>query len=301
MRRLLPVAALLVMSGGALACTVDVASPNIEFGEHEIGSSPASTEMTVSVSVTCPQGVSYRLYPYSSSTNSAIYLAMTNNGSANGNNYMMMKRLDGTLMKNNDTATHISGTGNDAPQEYQVKVFLAGSTTPTTSVAKLGDFDQSNKVFRVKRLDNNGTVDSLAQQITGRVTGACTIASGGNLEFGTIVSPANASVFETQTSLSIQCTNSVVYKLYADRPTGSSNNWVNDSIRPVAGKESDILMYFSVRPAGTSDAFQKITNTLYRNFTGTGSQQNYDLKAELSVNAKAIGQFSFTLSPTITF
>ena len=286
---------------GSLACSIDVPSTLVEIGEHEIGTAPALTEVIQTVSVTCPAGVNYRLYPRSTSTNSNLALAMTFNGSANGSIYLMMRRLDDTLMRSADTATHITGTGTGAPQEHQVKLFLAGSSsTPTMAINRLGDFDQSYALYRVRRLDNNATFDSSAQQITGRVVGQCTIASGGDIDFGTIESKQLETQYDQLTTLTIQCSTSINYSVYADSP-GSTHSWITNSLRPVTEKPNDFFLYFRIRPAG-GGTWLLISKTMRQIFTATGSPQVYDLKAELVIaSGNKIGAFNLTIQPTITF
>lgn len=292
--------ALLCAAQTAISCTVDVPSVIVEMGEHEINTAPDLTEVITTVTVTCPAGVNYRLAPYSSSTNSNIQLPMTQNVSANGYSYLMMKRVDGVLMRSADNNSQITGTGTDAPQEYQVRLFLAGSSTPTVAVNKLGDFDRTFRLFRLRRLDNNGTVDSVPQQIIGRIVGSCAISSGGDVDFGMIESPAGAKVYAQATTLGINCTTGISYRIYADRPTGSANTWITNSIRPIPEKPAEFLLYFSLRQQG-GNTFLNVSNGLYQAFTATGTVQQYDLKVELSLASKALGAFDISVQPSIVF
>lgn len=296
LRRLISILGLaLGLAGGAAACTVTPVSSTVAFPDIEIGTTPAATALDVVVRVNCAVGVPYKLYPRSTSTNSSVPLA-----TGAGNIYMLMYRSDDTLMVYNSTSTHISGTGTGVDQDHTVRMRLSDATTGAPAVSKIGAWSLSYALFRVKNTNTNGTFDSTAQTITGRSTGACTISSGGNIDFGVIASPANADVFAQQTTLSINCTSGVVYKLYADLPTGSPNTWTSGSLRPVAGKETSITMSVAVTPAG-ANTWQGISNSLYRNFTANGSAQSYDLRTSLSVAAHATGTFAFTLSPTIVF
>lgn len=284
-------------SGFANACTITLVTPSYAFGEHAIGSTPASTEMTVSVGVNCAAGVPYSLYPYSGSANSAVALAMTNSGSPNGQNYMLWRRTNGTLFTKANTASHITGTGTGTMQEYQVKVFLSGGTAPS-NVLKIGTFSTNFIAFQVKNTSNNATYDSASVNYSGIITAACSISASGNLDFGDMPTPASNTTYERQTSLTVNCTTGTGYQLYADNPN-TSNAWSLNALRPVSNQYSQIQIEFHVRPSGGS--YQMFSNGIPRSFTATGSNQSYDMKAILLLLAGAKGSWSTVVQPTIRF
>jgi len=284
----------------AVACTVSTDSV-YDFSAQVVSTPPASTEIVVNVVVNCPAGVNYRLYPRSTSTNSVVYLALTNNGSPNGNIYMFHQRLDGTIMLNSNTSTHISGTGTGADQVHQVKVFLANApSNPSQPISRLGTFNTSSLLWTVRRLDNNTTFNSPATQITGQVIGSCNISSAGDVDFGTIESSSLYSTHEKTSTLAVTCDNGIAYKIYADHPNSPLATWVSGSIRPVPAAPSDFTIGVRIKPT-ESNTWSNLSTSNYYAGTGTGGLQNYDLRFILSVAANKRASFTTTIRPTLRF
>ena len=274
-------------------CTLDVGS-RIEFGTLPVETAPLETEQVIAVTVTCPVGTAWSLAPRQTATALPLDVLGKNNGSA----YLMLRRLDRTLMESGNSSTHITGTGTGLPEDVSLRVFLSGSnSSPSTPVSAIGEISRSASLLR---LSSGGTdLDSPAQTITGSITGVCSITSSGHLDFGTVPAPSAPITHDRTTTLSVQCTDLVAYRLYGDHPTGSTNTWTANTIRPVPGQESQIALRTQLR-AGAGE-YADVSTTLYHEAIGAGTRQDYDFRARLELQPGAVGTFEVIVRPTVVF
>jgi len=286
---------LLLSFNAAASCTIEPNEPEIYFTDIPINTIPDETETTISYDVTCPEGVSYQLYPRATS----LALALTNGGSSNGSVYMLYERLDGTQIKTTVPSSFISGTGTGVPETVFLKVFLSkSSSTPTLAVDKLGTFSTSTQLIRIKRLDNNATTDSVAQPVNGAIVGSCFISATTEVDFGTISRKPTEQIIDRIADFSVNCTTGVSYLIYADQEF-SANTWISGGLRPISGYNA-INLHYAIALDGNA-TYQSISNILARSFTGTGAPQDYDIRVRLAAAANALGDFSHTVRPRVKF
>jgi spore coat protein U-like protein len=294
MKRLLALFACCLSFAAAHACTITAPS-TVDFGEVPIGSSPPDYEVVQTVEVNCPAGVNYRFYPR---TDNIIITTGIN---------VVFFRDDNVQMKSATTSTHIYGTGTGAPVAHTVKYRLTGSASaPSTPVTKIHDFTDpgfSYVTYTVRRLDNNATFNSNSTLYVGRTIGSCTISSAGSIDFGDMPRPRSADgVYEQTTSLSVNCTNTMAYKLYADHAS-AGNVWSAGSIRPYPSAPGTALLNLYLKPQASSTWTKFSSVGEYSTFTGTGAAQSYDLRLQLILprTNPANGPFSLTIRPTVRF
>lgn len=273
-------------------CTLDIETITLDFGENEINTGPY--EIPIALSITCPEGNSWRIR----TLNNSLALTMVNQGSNNGYSYLLLRREDGTFMRT--SSNFVEGVGTGVPQPITIYGVLAGDSAGVSVLQRLGDFDRAVSMLHVRNNTTGYNFNATAQRAIGRVIGSCAIQSGGDVDFGTIESKTVSSIYEKATQVTVSCTSGITYRLYADHPTNSSPLWNMSAIRPFPSKPTEAQVYFDARPVG-GGAFERITNTLYRNYAANGMPQVYDIKVTLSLNAKALGDFSFVVRPTITF
>lgn len=295
MKRLALIPLFLFSLNAAAACTIEANESIVEFTDVQINTVPDDTEITVSYDIICPEGVNYQLYPRATS----ISLALTSGGSSNGSVYMLFERLDGTQIKTTIASSFITGTGTGAPETVFLKLFLSrSSSTPTLAVDKLGSFSTSAQLMRVKRLDNNATTDSVAQQVSGEIVGSCLISAVSDVDFGTISRKPTEQIIDQVANLSVNCTSGVNYLIYADEEV-SQNTWISGGVRPISGYDR-LNVYYTIAPDGNT-VYQNISNTLARSYTGTGAQQDYNIRVRLAAASNAVGDFSHVVRPRIKF
>ena len=269
-------------------CTLDIETSTLDFGEHEINTGPH--EIPIALTITCPAGNSWRIR----ALNNSVALTMVNQGSNNGSSYLLLRREDGVYMRT--TSNYVEGVGTGGPQSVTIYGVLAGDSAGTGPVSRLGDFDRTVNLLGVRNNTTGYTFTATAQRSIGRVTGSCAIQSSGDVDFGVMDKQSGGVTYERFTQLSVTCTSGVGYRLYADHPTESTNTWSTGAIRPIPR----FGLFFNVRPQGGT-GFDSITNSLYRNYTATGTTQIYDLRVTLALEPNALGEFSVVVRPTITF
>lgn len=292
MLRLLAAAIFLSLTPWAWAeCTLDIETSTIDFGQREFFTGPH--EIPVALTVTCPAGNNWRVR----TNNNSVALPMVNNGSNNGYSYLLLRRDDGVFMRT--TSNYIEGVGTGGPQPITIYAVLAGDSAGSSVLQKQGIFNLTASLLVLRNNTTGYQINALAQRVEGSVTGSCSMTSGGDMDFGTREMSAAGVVYEEITQITINCTAGMQYRLYPDHPTNSTNVWGTSSIRPLPSGSTSFQIYFDAREPG--GIFKRITPTMFQTYTGTGAPQVFDFKATLSLEPKALGEFSVVVRPTITF
>ena len=301
MRLFVLVVALLLSRFGFAAVTIT--DQPINFGLVPFTTPPGLAgqgQVPVTLIVNCTSGQSLKIEPNAGS-NGYLTVNMTREGSANGTQYVYF--FNGTsLMKSSVPGSLVNTTCTGTNQTFNLTAVISGTSQVGTAVAlnRTEVISFSGKFFKVTV---GGVVNySSNQSISGSVVASCS-PSIGNLTLGIIPAQGVSNTQQVTTFFRVTCDNGVPYTVAAD---SDASTWIYNSglcadLYSPPQPANPALVCMKIKPSGAGN-FQNlgVTNNLYSNI-GTGTEQGYEIQANVTIPANTAGTLHKIINLKITF
>lgn len=277
---------------------------SINFGSVPFTTQPGlagQAQVPITIIVNCTSGATLKIEPNAGS-NGNMVVNMTKEGVPNGTQHVYFYS-GSTLMKSSVPSSLINTTCTGTNQTINLTAVISGTTQPGTAVAlnKAGIITFTGKLFKVTV---GGSMSYSANQtISGSVDVNCLPPSVGNMSLGTIAAQATTNNQQVTTILRVTCDSGATYTIAGDSDSSTWNynlGMCADLFSPPQ-PSNPALVCLKIKQSGAG-SFQNlgVSNYLYPG-VGTGSEQQYELQANVTIPANATGILHKVINIKIVF